>query len=335
MNTTLQRHLLLAVTLLAVSLPARADENLWLYTKGTDTRPNDTWEFKLKDITRLGKDSGDYIFNDIRPELEYGITDRLTLGASLLIFDHHYSDVEWAPMVDTQGGPGGSFDKTQVGGFEVMAKYNILSPYKDALGVSLGFGYEYRTAYRLDGAEIDQHSFVPMLFLQKNWLDNTLVWSFTGKMELERRKSPGVLEEEIAFDLATGLSYRIAPNWFVGIEARWQSDFLSPEIDGNPPEGEASNWDWNEWKLGDQFQQGLYVGPSVHYASKQWWITVGALWQVWGWSADGAAASRKGKNWDEHERVHVGFILGFEFGGNDKVEDLGGAKSVKFVNSGK
>jgi hypothetical protein len=68
-------------------------------------------------------------------------------------------------------------------------------------------------------------------------------------------------------------------------------------------------------QLGDQFQQGLYVGPSVHYSQKNWWLTVGALWQVWGWSADGAAASNQGKNWDEHERLHVGFILGFEFGG--------------------
>jgi hypothetical protein len=306
---------LLGLFLAITTTTVLADENLWLYTKGVETRPAKSWEFKLMDISRIDKNSGDYFFNDIRPELEYGITDRLTIGVSALIFDHHYSNVEWAPMVDTQGGPGGSFDKTQFGGFEIGLKYNLLSPFKDFIGLSLGFVYEHRQAYRLDGAEIDQNSYVPILYLQKNWLDDTLIWAFRGKMELERRKSPGVLEEEIAFDLATGLSYRIAPNWFIGIEARWQSDFLSPEIDGNPPEGKPSSWDLGNMQLGDQFQQGLYVGPSVHYSQKNWWLTVGALWQVWGWSADGAAASNQGKNWDEHERLHVGFILGFEFGG--------------------
>ena len=56
----------------------------------------------------------------------------------------------------------------------------------------------------------------------------------------------------------------------------------------------------------------------MHYSQKNWWVTVGALLQVWGWSADGPAASNEGKDWDEHERVHVGFIVGFEFGGRAK-----------------
>lgn len=311
------RPLFLAAFAAALILPAQADENLWLYTKGTDTRPKGSWELKFQDISRIGKDSGDYYFNDIRPSLEYGITDRWTIGTEILIFDHHYNDVEWAPMVDTQGGPGGSFDDTQYGGFDIGTKYNILSPYKDPFGLSIGFAYERREVYRLDGAEIDQYSLVPKIWLQKNFLDNTLVWAFAGKMELERRKSPGVLEEEIAFDLATGLSYRIAPKWFVGIETRFQSDFLSPEIDGEPAEGKKSSWDIGNLQLGDQFQYGLYVGPSVHYAEKNWWVTAGALWQVKGWSADGSAASRKGKDWDEHEQLHIGVILGFEFGGNE------------------
>ena len=306
---------------LAATITAQADENLWLYTKGVETRPKNTWELKLMDITRIGKNSGKYIFNDIRPEVEYGVTDRLTIGANVMIFDHHYRNVEWAPMVDTQGGPGGSYSKTQLGGFELGLKYNILSPFKDPFGLSVGFIYEHRQAYRLDGAEIDQNSFVPVIYLQKNWLDNTLVWGFRGKMELERRKSEGVLEEEIAFDVATGLSYRFAPKWSVGIEARWQSDFLSPEIDGNAPEGKPSSWDIGNLQLGDQFQHGLYVGPSIHYAEKGWWVTAGAVWQVYGWSADGPEASNQNKNWDEHEKVHIGVTIGFEFGGGKSSRD--------------
>jgi len=324
-------HTLALALLVTASIApwATADENLWVYTKGTDTRPQGSWEIKMTDIIRLGKNSGSYEFHDIRPEIEYGITDRLTIGAEMMLFHHDYEDVEWAPMVDTQGGPGGSFNDTNIAGYEVTLKYNLLSPYKDFIGASLGFSYEYRDRYRLDGAEIDQHSLVPQLFLQKNFLDDTLVLAFLAKMELERRRSPGVLEEEIAFDLATGLSYRIAPKWFVGIEARWQSDFLSPEEDG-VAEGRRSSWDWGEWALGDQFQYGLYVGPSIHYAEEDWWVTLGALWQVKGWSADGPEASNQGRNWDEHERWHIGVIVGFEFGKGDVEpgEFLGGKDVV-------
>ncbi len=322
------RHwLALLLLFLPFTSSAVADEYLWLYTRSAETLPANSWEISLGDISRIDKNSGDYVFNELEAELEYGITDRLTARAALLVFDHHYRNVEWAPMVDTQGGPGGSYDNTQLGGIDAELKYNVWSPYKDWLGVSFGFAYEHRQAYRLDGARINQDSMIPKLYLQKNFRDDTLIAAFRGAMELERRESPGVLEEEIAFDLAGGVSYRFAPNWYVGIESRWQSDFLSPEVDGNPPEGRPSSWDFGNFQLGDQFQQAVYVGPSIHYAQKNWWVTVGALYQVWGWSADGPAASNEGKNWDEHERVHLGVIFGFEFGGRaPRQEEYGSFK---------
>jgi len=305
---------LLAISLVASSAPQlRADENLWIYTRGVETRPQGSWELKLTDVMRVGKNSGDYMFNDFQPELEYGVTDRFTLGATLLIFDHNYSNVEWAPMVDTQGGPGGSYDRTQIGGFRTFGKYMVLSPVVDPIGFGFAIAYDRRRAYRLDGAKIDQDTIIPSLFLQKNWLDDTLTLAFTGRTEFESRVSPGVLEEEIAFDLGLGLAYRFAPRWTIGLETRWQTDFIVPEIDG-VVDGRASNWDWNQFALGDQFQYGLYVGPSIHYAAEKWWTTFGAVAQVNGWSADGAAASNQGRNWDEHERWHIGFIVGFEFG---------------------
>ncbi len=300
-----------------LSSAARADENLWLYAQGADTRPQNTWELKLSDISRLDKRSGDYTFNEIRPEIEYGITDRLTLGAEILIFDHHYSveDEELQPFFDTQGGEGGEFDKTQYAGFEISLKYNFLSAYKDFMGVSVGFAYERREAYRLDGSEIDQDSFVPILYLQKNFLDNTLVTSFKGKVEFERRLSPGVLEEEIALDLAAGIAYRIAPRWYVGFEARYQSDFLSPEVEGEESDGgQQSSFDLTDFTWGSQYQYGTYMGPSIHYAEEKWWATASLLIQVAGGGDETRNPSIKnGKVYDEHERVHLGLTVGFNF----------------------
>ena len=58
--------MLSALTLLANI--AAAEESLWVYTKGSDTRPKGSLELKLNNISRLGKNAGDYSFHDIRPE---------------------------------------------------------------------------------------------------------------------------------------------------------------------------------------------------------------------------------------------------------------------------
>ncbi|MCG8379299.1 MAG: hypothetical protein MI865_07480 [Proteobacteria bacterium] len=293
---------------------AHAGENLWVYTRGTDTRPKGTYEAKLNYIARIDKDSGSYAFHDIRPEIEYGFTNKFTMSGALLIFHHDFSGIEVGndPVHETQEANGGSVNQTVVGGFEIKAKYNILSPYKDFMGLSVGLAYERRNNYRLDGADIDQDSIVPQIFLQKNFLDDTLVFAVLGKMELERRVTPGVLEEEIAFEVAAGVSYRVAPKWYVGFEFRHQSDYLCVEEDGIPEAGvECSEFDFFDWNVGDQFQNGNYVGPSIHYAEQKWFATLGVVYQIFG---GGDNAFNKGnRNFDEHEKYHVGFHLGYNF----------------------
>ena len=140
------------------------------------------------------------------------------------------------------------------------------------------------------------------------------------KVEFERRKSvPGeeekVLEEEIAFDIAAGVSYRFAPKWFIGLEYRHQSDYLSPVKDGayEDPKLKPSSFDLSDFKIGSQHQGGNYIGPTVHYAEKHWWATVGVLYQFNGHGRAGGDANSDGRNWDEHEEYHIGLIYGYEF----------------------
>jgi hypothetical protein len=299
---------------------ARADESFWLYARGSETLPKGEIEAVFETVNRRDKDSGSYSFWDFRPEIEYGVTDKLTVKAEAVFFRHDYSNVEWAPINENA-----SFHKTQFAGYELALKYNFLSPYKDALGLAVGMAYERRTHYRLDGAPIAQDSFVPSLYLQKNFLDNLLVIAWSTKLEFERRKSPGVLEEEIAVDSALGVSYRIAPHWYAGAEIRYQSDFLNPQIydeAGNPgfdSQGfeagySRSSFDLFDWRLGSQYQYGTYFGPSLHYGAQKWWATTSLLYQVKG----GGDSSRNpsiidGHNWDEHERYHFGLVVGFPF----------------------
>ncbi|RAP33767.1 hypothetical protein DID77_02585 [Candidatus Marinamargulisbacteria bacterium SCGC AG-439-L15] len=296
----------------------QAEENLWIYTKGTDTRPKGSYELKISDIVRIGKGNEDYVFHDIRPEIEYGLSDKLTVGVELMYFDHDYSieNEDLNPMYETQGGAGKRISKTQFGGYEVALKYNFLSPYKDIIGLSMGLGYEKRRKYRLDGADISQHSFVHTVFIQKNWLDDTLAWASNLKTELETRRSPGIEEKEIALDFSTGVSYRIAPKHFIGLEFRHQSDYLSPYNtetgEYEDPSLKPSKFGLTHIEFGTQHQNGNYIGPTYHYAEKNWWFTTGILFQFAGGGSEHAFVENN-KNYDEHENVHFGMIYGYEF----------------------
>ncbi len=302
---------------------ANAEENLWLYTRGTDTRPAGSTEVALQDIIRMDKASGHYNFHDIRARVEYGLTNRLTVGANLIFMHHDYSmDAEGpGPMVDTQDAESsnGRIQRTRYGGYRLVTKYNILSPYKDSFGLSLGFSFEDRDRYRLDGAHIEQKSYIPRVFIQKNWLDDRLVFALNWTTEFERRKSPsdnaarGVLEEEMAFDVSAGISYRFLPKHFAGLEIRSQSDYLNPSEDGEKdPSFQSSNFDPNDIRIGTRHQIGTYVGPTYHFAERNWWLTTGLLFQVHG-RGSSESDTRDGKNYDEHERVHLGLFYGYEF----------------------
>lgn len=318
----LARILATAVAATTAATAAQAGENLWVYAKGTDTRPEGSYEFKFTDTIRVGKDVGSYTFHDIRPELEYGITDRLTIAGEVMLFNHDYDvgpcgdDDAPGPMCEAGDGTG-EFSDFQYGGYEIMAKYNVLSPYKDAFGLSFAFGYENRDKYRLDGADIDQDSFTITTLLQKNFLDNTLNTVINMKTEFERRKSgdseESVLEEEIAFDISIAASYRVAPKWFIGLEWRHQSDYLSPEVNGeyDDPNLQPSQFDLTDFRIGSRHQYGSYFGPSVHYAEQKWWATAGVLWQISGGGSE-HSWNRGGKNYDEHEEMHIGLSFGYE-----------------------
>lgn len=319
-----QCHLCNAILALAAvatfSSSAFADEYFWLYARGAETLPKGEFELIGEAINRRGKDSGSYSFWDVRPELEYGITDKLTVKAEAAFFRHDYKNVEWAPLDENP-----DYSATKYAGYELTFKYNILSPYKDSIGLAVGMGYERRVRYRIDGAAIDQDAFVPAIYLQKNFLENTLVFSWSTKLELERRKSPGVLEEELSIDSAFGVAYRFAPNWYVGGELRYQSDFLNPQLydeAGQPGFDDKgfelgygrSNFDLGDFRIGSQYQYGTYIGPSIHYGARHWWLTASALYQIKGGGDERRNPSiYDGHNWDEHERFHFGVVFGRPF----------------------
>ena len=304
--------MLACATVAALPTTAHADESLWIYAKGAETLPRGKTEIKTAWISRRGKANSDYVFNEFRLELERGVTDRLTIYAEFLLFNHNYSTTnpDLQPLFDTQGGEGGRFKKTQFGGIDLGAKYNILSPYKDPIGFAVTVEWDHRFKYRIDGSAINQDEVDLTLHFQKNLFNDQLILVFAPKIEWEHRLSPGIIEKEISLDISAGASYRVAPKLYIGGEFRHQSDYLSPY------DTVAQEYDPNlspskfPFKFGSQYQNGNYIGPTVHYADKDWWATAGALWQFSGGGK--FAINQGGLNVDEHEKIHIGLTLGFE-----------------------
>src|SRR5262249_39233664 len=142
--------------------------------------------------------------------------------------------------------------------------YNLLSPFKDPLGVALRLEGGYRWYDDVGGLPEHEYYFVPEVDLQKNFRDDTIIcvanlgaeWAW-GKQPVEQ------YIRELALQAAGGISYRFVPNWFIGPEANIRSEY---------PLFEFRNFE----------HAVVYAGPSLHYSSQRWWATLTAAYQAWG-----------------------------------------------------
>jgi hypothetical protein len=260
---------LLAATIIAgSSLGAQAGESLLNYVTGTDTQPEGSWEFIQWVTQRSDKGAGSYTARDYRTEVEYGFSDRFS--AALYINGQ---------SIDTSGLRVDAYIPQDVSygykysGISAAFKYNILSPYKDGLGLSLYFEPSLGTRDPHSGLNKKTVSFETKLLLQKNFLDDTLNWMTNIGLEATYAKRdpvsnlppgydwPVVPEMEIEPSFATGVSYRFAPRWYVGAEAQYQIEYET--------EVGVERWSW-------------FAGPTIHYGTKDWWATLTWFKQIKG-----------------------------------------------------
>ena len=269
---------------------AKADEQYFGYTYSAEVLGKGETESELWVTDRRGKAEGHFDAQDYKIELEHGFTDRLTVSGYANFAGHHIRGLE------------PDFDDTDrdfaFRGLSAEFKYNVLSPYKDGLGLTLyaepGWsrihgGGEKGTEYELELKAI----------LQKNFLDDRLVWAtnLTFEPEWEKEKeevTPGVMEteweKELKIEVSTGLSYRVAPSWFLGVEGRYASVYP----------------DWTNGLHRETY--AVFAGPSVHYAGKKWWATLTFLPQLFGKPSPGRSLAL-----DEYEKRELRLKIGYNF----------------------
>ena len=236
--------ILLVASCLTAFLTAHADERLFTYVQEAEVLPKGGLEFEQWLTHRRSKADGVFARWDFSEELEYGLTDRLTV-AGYLNFKNTYSE-----------GVTGQTDESrfEFEGISTELKYQLLNPNIKPIGILL-YG---EATYNGDEFELEEK-----LVLQKNFGEKWVA-AFNVTLEQEWAFTPTDTEEELALEMTAGIAYKIGSHWSVGVEGRNHRVF-APGLDFSHRVADA-------W----------FVGPNVHYARDKWWATLTVLPQVHG-----------------------------------------------------
>ena len=278
-----------ALALLAAA-PLAADENLLGSVYGAETLPKGRWEAYQWVTARLGKADGTYSGWDLRTEVETGLTDRLQAAFYVNTRAH---DIHGVTGLEDRS----SF---QFQGVAAELKYRLKSPYLDGYGLALYVEPGYNRVERVSGEVEEELELETKLIFQRNFLDDALIWSVNYTLEPEwaigTQEEHGEAGEEhaeearreLAEELSTGASYRLAPRWFAGAEL-------------------AAHSEWPDFSHREHL--AVFLGPNLHYGAERWWWTLSVMPQVWGWP-DGQVS---GLQLDEHERLEARLKVGYNF----------------------
>ncbi len=255
-------HSLVPVVLALVAGTAVAGENSFGYSYTSDTLPKGQQEASVSLTHRWDKQLGSYNANDLVLGYETGLTDRLQADIYVVGMDIRSHD---AFPLSTEGEEVYplDIDTRKVAGYKGSLKYNFLSSYKDGIGLAFVWeGAYWRYFPKVDGARTEQYSFEPKLIVQKNFLDDTLIAVYNLATEFERRSFPedGSSESEVSITHSAGLSYRVAPSWYAGLEARHHMDVLD----------------------GVKNHNDFFLGPTLTYGSERWYLSATWLRQLSG-----------------------------------------------------
>ena len=237
---------------LAASGTTFADERFFTYIQDADVLPKGRWEFEHWTTFRKGYAGGDRDFHryqwDLREEVEYGLTDKLS-GALYLNFRQDQ-------VVARQ--PGGQDSSSfSFKGVSAEFKYQLVNPNTRPVGVALYFEPTYA------GNELElEYKLIASSNIGENW-----VLAANAVFEQEWEQEEGETEKESVLEFSAGAAYRITPNWSVGIEARRHLVY------------EGVN-------LNERLGSAWFLGPNIHYGSSKWWATLTMLPQINGSPSD-------------------------------------------------
>ncbi len=272
-----------------------ADEALFGRTSLTDTLPKRKWEAVQMYSGKYGDFHNRYANSLYQTGIQYGMTDRLQ-EAVYLNYRHVYANRN-----ERNGTTGGAnvpenastskpFNHLLFDSVSSESIYRVSSPYLNPVGIAL---YLKPTFGR------DTIAIAPKLILQKNFLEDRLVWGFNLNWVLawDRETGGAILpgsgrtkrrwRRHADLEASTGIIYRFAPRWWAGVELFHDMSMES----------------FNPADIGNL---AFFAGPTIHYSSQRFWITTNVLFQL----PIGVPISRESKNETEGDSGKIGRILG-------------------------
>ncbi len=265
----------------------------WLYT--LDLQPKGTMEFEQKLDLTTGQQSGNYNLLGSRSGIEYGVTTNFQLTGYLNAYSvnasKNYLNCDGpAPCTAGFGVPEDaagrhSYSRTQIDGVSIEAIWRLTNPVTSPVGV----GLYLEPTFGQFGNSVEAR-----VLLQSNFLDDRLVTAINLVAEVEKiTYTGGDPIQESQFDILYGVTYNFAPQWTAGFEGRFHNDFQGYRFDTHT-------------------QQANFIGPNLHYATKDWWVTAAWRYQLGGtcWEP-GEADCSGGMVSDSHGRNQ--FIVKFGF----------------------
>lgn len=266
----------------------------WIYT--ADVQPPGTKQFQQWIDVQRTQTQGQYTNTLLRTELEFGITPKYQTS---FYVNSRFIRANKNGMDGMSGGPNtdisDSFDTTsryKMNRLESVSwenLYQVTNPLIDPIGLALYFEPKW-------GPRNKELEF--KLILQKNFLDDRLIWAINLVTAFEKNNRGSDIEKATELDLLTGVSYRFANNWSAGAELRNHREYTGYGY------SVANHSAW-------------FVGPNVHYATKGWWIT--AAWrhqlkQAVGFQEDQQAVIQNGRIYgDEHALNQFTIKVGVPF----------------------
>ncbi len=282
------------------SMGANAGEGYFGWIYSLDLQPQGKWEFEQRLQLTRGQASGTYDLWQSRTEMEYGLTNDFQIAGYLNSYSVNASKNYTNSEICDQGvipctagyavsgteNMNNSYSRTGLDGVSIEGIWRITNPVTSPVGVGL---YIEPTVGHLKNA-IESR-----LILQSNFMDDRLQLVGNLIYEMEQLKFDVEPIEETVLDLVAGFSYRVRPNLNIGLEYRFHNDY-----DG--------------YSLSHQTQKAHFLGPNIHYASKDWWVTAAMRTQIGGDCYEpGTAECSDGKVWDSHGKNEYIVKFGMPF----------------------
>ena len=269
----------------------------WIYT--LDLQPKGELEFEQRLQLTKQQAAGSYNAWVSRSELEYGVTNDFQVAGYLNAYyvnaNQNYTNPEacgdsptctGGQPVPASHNPATPYRRSGVEGGSLEAIYRITNPVTSPVGVGLYFE---------PTIGVNKNELEARLLLQSNFIDDKLILAGNVVVANEQLKFVGNGNvPESMMDFLVGASYRFAPKWFGGVEARFHNDYSS-------------------YNLQNQTQKATFIGPNLHYAAKDWWFTAAWRYQLKGNTCmgDGTAECSNARVWDSHGLNEFMFKFGF------------------------